>query len=178
MRRTNENYFKSLRGRGEFGGDLLKGNPRGRRPAERGQALHITFRSEIAKGSMRLSNHEQKILAALQKMSRRFRVTIYNFANAGNHLHLLLRPPKDRAHLAAFLRAFPGLVARIASGAQKGRPGKGRFFQKRPWSRLVSFGRDYLTVFKYVRRNNLIAIGLLETLELEGILLAWREKPA
>ena len=178
MRKTNEQYFKGLKGRGEFGGSLLKGNPREQRPFDSSLALHLTLRSDVARGPSRLDNHEQKILTTLERLSRRFKVTIYMFANAGNHLHLLLRPPRNRGDFASFLRALAGITARIASGAQRGAAKGVKFWATRPWSRLVAWGRDYKTVYRYVCENIMAAWGIEAVAEMEKLLRSWRKGAA
>jgi hypothetical protein len=86
-------------------------------------------------------------------MARRFGVKVYDFANVGSHLHLLIRARRREA-FQAFLRSFSGIVARRVTGARRGRP-TGRFFEDLAWSRVVEWGRDYLGVRHYVFRNEI-----------------------
>jgi len=86
-------------------------------------------------------------------MARRFGIRIYDFANVGSHLHLLVRA-RRRESFQAFLRSFAGIVARRVTGARRGRP-SGRFFDGSAWSRVVGWGRDYLGVRHYVFRNQI-----------------------
>lgn len=177
MRRTNETYFKRFgKDPTAFGGSLLRGNPRGRRPLDRKKAIHMTFRSEEAKGPRRLLKHDHRILQALERLSRRFGVTVYMFANAGNHLHLLLRPTREASAFHGFVRAFSGVVARIATGAERGAARTIKFWAGRPWSRLVSFGKPFRVAYAYVRKNILEIVGLLEAAEMEELLRSWRQK--
>jgi hypothetical protein len=78
---------------------------------------------------------------------------IYEFANAGNHLHLLIRA-KCRFALQDFLRAFAGVVARLITGARKGRP-IGKFWDFLAYSRVVTWGRDFFGVRAYIVQNEL-----------------------
>ncbi len=177
MRRTNETYFRKFAtDPTAFGGSLLRGNPRGRRPLDHHKAVHMTFRSEEAKGPRRLLKHDHRILQALERLSRRFGVTVYMFANAGNHLHLLLRPTREVGDFHGFVRAFSGVVARIAMGAERGAAKKVKFWARRPWSRLVSFGKPFRVVYAYVRKNIMEAVGILEAAEMEDLLRSWRQK--
>jgi REP element-mobilizing transposase RayT len=88
---------------------------------------------------------------ALRALAQRFGIRVYDFANVGSHLHLLVRARKREA-FQAFLRSFAGIVARRVTGARRGRP-SGRFFSALAWSRVVGWGRDYLGVRHYVFRN-------------------------
>jgi hypothetical protein len=73
-------------------------------------------------------------------------------ANAGNHLHLLLQAP-SRDCLSAFLRAISGRIAQLVLNG--GSLPKGvEFWDARPFSRLVNWGRDLLAVARYLRMNS------------------------
>jgi REP element-mobilizing transposase RayT len=90
---------------------------------------------------------------ALRVMAQRFGVRVYQFANAGTHLHLLVRA-RRRDAFQGFLRSFAGIVARRVTGARRGRP-RGQFFSGLAWSRVVGWGRDYLGVRHYIFRNEI-----------------------
>jgi hypothetical protein len=84
-------------------------------------------------------------------------VRVYDFANVGSHLHLLVRARRREA-FQAFLRAFCGIVARIVSGAKRGLPLRGGpFWSGLAWSRIVTWGREYWTVRHYIFRNRIEA---------------------
>ena len=57
------------------------------------------------------SKHERRVRHLVHDTARRFRVRIYQYANSGNHLHLLIQA-KDRLFFARFLRTLTGLIAR------------------------------------------------------------------
>jgi hypothetical protein len=86
-------------------------------------------------------------------MARRFDIRVYDFANVGTHLHLLVRA-RRRETFQSFLRSFAGIVARRVTGARRGRP-SGPFFNGLAWSRVVAWGRDYFGVRHYVFRNQI-----------------------
>ena len=69
-------------------------------------------------------------------MARRFEIRIYDFANVGSHLHLVLRA-RSREAFQGFLRSFAGIVARRVIGAERGRR-TGRFFDGLAWTRVIS----------------------------------------
>jgi REP element-mobilizing transposase RayT len=91
------------------------------------------------------------VRATLRALAQRFGIRVYDVANVGSHLHLLVRARKREA-FQAFLRSFAGIVARRVTGARRGQP-RGRFFTALAWSRVVAWGRDYLGVRHYVFRN-------------------------
>jgi REP element-mobilizing transposase RayT len=100
-----------------------------------------------------LRKHERVVREVLRRMARRFEVRIYDFANVGSHLHLVLRARRREA-FQGFLRSFAGIVARRVTGAERGRRA-GPFFDGLAWSRVVSWGRDYWGLRHYVFRNQI-----------------------
>ena len=71
---------------------------------------------------------------------------IYAAANAGNHLHPSIEAP-SREHLSAFLMAITGRIAQLVGGTK-------RLWDARPFSRIVSWGRDFQNVARYVGMNS------------------------
>jgi REP element-mobilizing transposase RayT len=100
-----------------------------------------------------LRKHDHAIRQVLRRMAHRFDVRVYDFANVGSHLHLVLRA-RRRQGFQGFLRAFTGIVARRVMGAERARP-RGRLFDGLAWSRVVSWGRDYWGLRHYVFRNQI-----------------------
>src|SRR5438105_1069511 len=94
----------------EHGGSLSVGKRRGFRPLNPKLSLHITLKSEHALGSRSLFRHKKLILAIKNKAARRFNVRVYNYASAGNHLHLLIKG-QSRENIQNFLRVFSGHIA-------------------------------------------------------------------
>src|SRR5258706_3163029 len=115
--------------------------------------MHVVLPSGVARGPWSLRKHERAVRDALRSMACRFGIRIYDFANVGTHLHLLVRARRREA-FQSFLRSFAGIVARRVTGARRGRP-SGRFFSGLAWSRVVGWGRDYLGVRHYVFRNEI-----------------------
>ncbi len=149
-----------------FGGSLLSGRRKGARPFDSRQALHVVLRSEAAKGKESLLRHASAINAVIDRQSEISGVRVLDRANAGNHLHLVLRAPSRRA-LRGYLRALSGLIVRRVLGAERGRAGAHRiasqarsgFWDARPFSRVVPFGRAYVALKRYVHQNRVEALG-------------------
>src|SRR6476620_9909705 len=126
-----------------FGGAAQKGNPKTARTIVTRQAMHVVIRSSLAKGQYSFLGKAQRIETLLKKQAEAFGVRLYDVANAGNHLHLVLRAHSARM-FKGFLRAITGLLARLVLGAERGSPWKGkRFWDARPFTRIVAWGRDY-----------------------------------
>ena len=135
------------------GGTLRRGRRKLERPVSTRRPMHVVLASHRARGPWSLRKHERVVRDALRAMAHRFGVRVYEFANVGSHLHLLVRA-RRRDAFQGFLRSFAGLVARRVTGARRGRP-SGRFFNGLAWSRVVGWGRDYLGVRHYVFRNDI-----------------------
>src|SRR5437764_818629 len=139
--------------RTEHGGTTRRGRRKLERPVSTRRPMHVVLSSHRARGPWSLRRHERIVRDALRVMARRFGVRVYQFANVGTHLHLLVRA-RRRDAFQGFLRSFAGIVARRVTGARRGRP-SGRFFSGLAWSRVVGWGRDYLGVRHYVFRNEI-----------------------
>ncbi len=146
----------------EFGGALLgRSNATRARPLTTSQAIHLTMRSSLARGSRSMlanSGRKLHIERKLRKLSAQFGVKIYRFANVGNHLHLLLRIT-NRNLFQNFLRSIAGIIARICLGAERGKSKGLKFWDQRPWTRIVPWGRAYGSIVKYVELNFFEGLG-------------------
>jgi REP element-mobilizing transposase RayT len=145
-----------------FGGVYLETyNPKAKRPMDSKMALHLVMRSSQAIGvkSFKNKKYEAKIWEIVRHHAERFGIKIYEYANGGNHLHFLLRA-KHRDEFKAFIRTVTGLIARLVGGGQRNHAAKKKFWDARPFSRIVSFAKREFSVIKtYLLRNNLEAIG-------------------
>ena len=152
--------------RSDFGGSLLKNShAKGRRPFSPKKPMHIVMRSSLARGqfSMRHPKHIQRIKEIIKTHSHASGVRVYRFANSGNHLHLLVLTRSMHA-LRRFLRAVTGLIARYILKTEKTRPlPQGvAFWDQRPFSRIVTWGKEYAGVAAYLLQNTLEALGFVE----------------
>ncbi len=176
MKRGQLKLFKRswLKHEAAFGGSLLKGsNPKKKRTFKNTLPLHIVLRSEHAKGKNSLLKWNKEIDSILELFAQRQGIRIYGAANAGNHLHLVVQAP-SRDRLSNFLRAISGRIAQLvlekaefdqvkghrvvnAGSEQKDLDGaniKMRFWDARPWSRLVTWGREFNSVLRYLGINS------------------------
>ena len=163
--RKNQQFFlaQSFKIRKDFGGSLLKkSNAKTARPISTKEAMHIVLRSSMAHGkySMLNQNRAKKIRQCIDTQAKRFHVKIYEFANVGNHLHMLVRATQ-RGLFKGFLRAISGLIARITLNVQRGQAKKIKFWDQRPFTRIVSWKRDFDSVKKYVIQNFNEAMGFV-----------------
>lgn len=143
--------------------NVCNGNPGSRkkiRPFNRKQALHVTMHSSQAKGAWSFLRYENyfMILDLIERLRIRFQITVEEQSINGNHLHLLLRANDKRA-LSGFLRALSGLIVRQITRTERGQKLLQKFWDQRPFSRIVAFGRDFRGVVKYIKMNINESIG-------------------
>jgi REP element-mobilizing transposase RayT len=148
------------------GGDLARGKRKTARAIDPKKALHVVLRSSIARGelSMLKRRNAHHINELLEKLAKRWGVRVYRYANVGNHIHLLIKV-HSKAIWQRFLREFAGGIAIIVTGAKKGAAlaknstGRG-FWDHVAFTRIVSFGRDFEGVGRYVMKNLFESMGV------------------
>jgi hypothetical protein len=148
-----------------FGGSLLKGNPKQKRPISTKHAMHLVLRSSLAIYNRSLLKHRSQVDRIIRNQAEKFGVRLYRYENVGNHIHLLVKTG-HRFLLIRFLRSVSGLIARTVLKAERGTKRLGsneltalRFWDARPYSRVVEWGRAYKNMCDYMDKNKLQAIG-------------------
>jgi len=105
---------------------------------------------------MRHRRKRAKVDARIYTLARRNHIQILEYANAGNHLHILLKS-HSREHLTKFLRLAAGQVAQLITGAKKGIK-FGKYWSELAWSRLIKPGKALAAIKKYLHLNQLEAL--------------------
>ncbi len=156
MSRAQQVLFKDWKHskNGAFGGSLAKGNPKEARPIVTRRAMHLVLRSTLATGSRSFLLNTRGVENLIRKQGSRFGVVIYDLANAGNHIHLIVKV-HHRKDLGRFLRAVTGLLARKTLGAERGSPARitRSFWDTRPFSRVIN--GDFTQMKQYLLINRL-----------------------
>lgn len=139
------------RTRPEFGGTLLKGNAKTKRPLDSKKPLHLVLRSRHEM-SLRSPRVFGDVNLTMKKAAEKYGFTIYAFANVGDHLHVLLRVT-NRHLWAAFIREVTGriaqLVQRLSNRATK-------VWAHKPFTRVVqTWRKDFENVKRYIFLNEL-----------------------
>ncbi len=138
----------------EHGGSLLEGKRKGRRALSTKHAIHLVLKSDLkgvfSPGNRRL---EQLIL----NTAERFHVRIYSMSLNWSHIHFVIKI-KDRKDYNAFIRVLTSILAlRIRKHTNL----TGKVFILRPFTRIVTWGRDFKIVLDYLIANQLESFGLL-----------------
>jgi REP element-mobilizing transposase RayT len=154
--------FKQL-GVKEFGGSkLLKWNAREARPISIKRPMHLVMRSTLATGerSFLRAKRARKIETLVHNLGKECGVKVYRFANSGNHLHFIVLP-SSREAFKKYVRAITGIIARLTLGVERGSAKGIKFWDAKPYTRIVEWGREFKSVCDYVLQNTLEAIGFL-----------------
>jgi REP element-mobilizing transposase RayT len=149
-----------------FGGELFK-TRKGRarpRPLAVRDSMHLVLRSSKAKGewSFRRPENTEKIKARVDRFSKKYGVRILSLANVGNHLHFHLQLTNRHAY-KPFIRALTSSIAMAISGLSRWRKKEkpsDRFWDYRPFSRVVQSWRGFLQMRDYIKLNQLEGLGV------------------
>jgi hypothetical protein len=157
-------FFK--RATSEYGGELLKTRA-GRahaRPLDSKNTMHLVLRSSRAKGEMsfRRPQHQRAIQGIIRKFSAKYGVKVLSLANVGNHLHIHLKL-STRYGYTPFIRAVTSAIAMAVTGRSrwsKTPKKKEKFWDLRPFTRIVVGLRAYFTLRDYVELNQFEGAGV------------------
>src|SRR5436190_13823656 len=94
--------------RTEHGGAVRRHRRKLERPVSTRRPMHVVLSSRHARGGWNLKKHDRSVRDTLRDVAQRFGIRVYDFANVGSHLHLLLRS-RRRENFQGFLRSFAGI---------------------------------------------------------------------
>jgi putative transposase len=149
----------------QYGGSLRsKAKNRGARPLSSKDSIHLVMRSTQAKGtwSFRHSNNFDKVQAFIKAFSARKGIQIVSVANVGNHLHFHIRIP-NRTIYKAWIRGLTSGIAMIVlkrDGFLRLQKLKRKFWDYRPFSRVVTGFKAVLALRDYLEINQLEGVGV------------------
>lgn len=140
------NFFKKAET--QFGGSLGLGQRKTARVLDSRKPIHFVLKAHPSKN---LYFRRRELRELLYRFSRKFGVKIYSESVQRDHWHICLKMT-HRALYRSFIRALTGTIAL--------KLGKGLWIQ-RPFSRIVSWGRDFLSVQDYILLNQCEAAGIV-----------------
>ena len=156
---SNRKHQQEFQGHGfakacdSFGGSLLKGNPKGRRPLHSKLPIHLTLRAR--KSVLRTPKNFGAVEQTIKQVAGKHGVRIYKHANVGNHLHLAIKIPPVR-RWAAFIREITGRIALLCRL-------EGGLWMFRPHTRIIRGWRKAFSLIKeYIELNQAEADGHID----------------
>jgi putative transposase len=166
-----------------FGGTLMT-TVTGRigcRPLHTRRTMHLVLRSTKAVGdwSFKKPKNEQRIKIIIEKFSKKYGIKILSLANVGNHLHFQIKL-SNRFTYASFIRAVTGSIAMAVTNSSRWNPLKSRptkikgtkksphkiaqvkdrFWDYRPFTRIVKGFTAFLRLKDYIELNRLEGFGV------------------
>lgn len=143
-----------------FGGEQFKtSNPKVKRPLESKLPIHVVLRAH--QGGMRLPKTYEKVQKIIYGSAKKYGVKIYEEANVGNHIHLLVKLSHIR-RWSGFIREVTGRIA-LLMRQLKIVAKKRKFWKFRPFTRIVqSWNKAYRQAKEYVQLNDLEGRGLID----------------
>jgi REP element-mobilizing transposase RayT len=144
------------------GGTTRAGKRKIARPIDPKRPMHVSLKSTQARGALSLLHpkNSKRIKTETTRLASHYEIRIYQFANSGNHFHLLLSG-RTRKAIQSFMKALSSRIAQLVTGARKG-SAFGRFWDSTFFSRVVNWGRDFTGMRFYVLKNQLEAEGWAE----------------
>jgi REP element-mobilizing transposase RayT len=156
-----------------FGGSLLKSNPKTKRPLESKLPIHLVLRA--IQGGMRLPKAFNAVNELFRSVARKHGVTVYKYANMGNHIHSAIKLSSIH-RWAAFIRELSGGIAQLLKDLGIAPQGV-NFWKHRPWTRIVQgWQKAFRIVCEYIYLNILEAEGHIsrkETKTLKDLHAIW-----
>lgn len=156
------------------GGTLRrKRNGRRARPISCKDTMHLILKSSRAEGpwSFRAPGNKAKVICLLEKFAARNAVKILSVANAGNHIHIHLRLTTRHTY-RAFIRGVTSAIAMAITGASRWKKLDGKFWDYRPFTRIVKGWKAILRLRDYLHVNQIESAGA--TRREARLIVAWR----
>ena len=155
--------FDSLQQNYAFGGSLLKkAKNRHARPVATKEPMHFILKSSkaIGRNSFGHSRNLRQVNSLVENRCKKYGVKLISYSNSFNHLHMLLKFP-SRAIYLKFVRSITAAIAILITGAKKNARASEKFFDYRPFTRIVRGMKAFRTAYDYIRLNQLEAAGTI-----------------
>lgn len=123
----------------QFGGTLLqKSHAKTARPLSLKRGIHVALHSGQARDewSFKTARNRRLIQQVVRNQAKKYGISLREIVTHGQDLHLLIKL-KSRSSFAPFIRAVSGMLALMITGAGKTRALKKKFWDFRPWTRIV-----------------------------------------
>ena len=149
------------------GGELMKTRA-GRaqsRPLSTKESMHLVVRSTLARGEWSFTKFKNRSLikAIVNRASKRYGVRIHSMGVVGNHIHFHLKLG-NRYLYNGFIKSLTIGIAMAVTGTSRLNPvlknQVRKFWDYRPFTRVVRGFRSFLNLKDYIGINQLEGFGL------------------
>lgn len=144
----------------EFGGSLLFGKRKAKRPLSTQAPIHLVLKTEKAKGKLAFVSHKSQIEKAISIVSKKYGIKVYEKAINFNHIHMVLRLKTLNSYNSynSWIRVLTSEIVKILSKRTK--ENLKEFFTHRPYTKIIAWGRQFKRVLDYQILNQLEVVGL------------------
>ena len=104
----------------------------------------------------------------MKKLAEKYYIRIYSLSLNWSHVHLVLKV-NTREDYKRFIRHLTSSLALLAKKKEK-------IFEFRPYTRILTWGREFETILNYIRLNDLEAFGFLNRKKLKADNLLFNRK--
>ena len=153
MRQASFGFLKDYKK--EFGGALLQGKRKSVRPLSTKQPIHVVLKSTHSRP---FHPNSRKLEKLFRTQALKYGLKIYDLALNWSHIHALITIPSRQAY-QAFIRTLTAALVKLLSNTL-GKSLKG-LFDLRPFTRILSWGREFTSVRGYLELNQMEALGLV-----------------
>jgi REP element-mobilizing transposase RayT len=139
-----------------FGGDLLVGKRKAARPITAKNPIHMVLKSTKAKGNLSFMNHRKKLDEVLRRVSNKWGITLMKHEWNWDHLHSIIRVP-NRTIYNNWMRELTAALVHalsIKTGTKLS-----SFFDHRPFTRIIQWGKDLKNALDYLELNQMEIFG-------------------
>lgn len=137
-----------------FGGSLLKGKRKSARPLSSKHPIHLVLHSQIVRKAGGFLRHQKFVRQVIERTAKKWGVNVYDLALAIDHIHSAVRIPNREAY-RRFIQSVTGTIALELNPS----PVKCDFWDVRPFTRIVEWGKAFGRLKKYIKMNVLEASG-------------------
>ncbi len=132
-----------------FGGSLLTGRRKERRPLTTKKAIHLIIKGDISVSGSLVAKRNW-IKKEVQRLSEKFFIKVYDEPGIErNHIHFTIKISSVENY-KKFIKALTGRLAQVLKIK----------FLFRPFTKLVEWGRHFKRTLGYVRQNTEAAVGI------------------
>ena len=123
----------------QFGGSLLKGKRKTKRPLSFKKPMHLVLKAERRIASQARTFELKKLISGV---SKNYGVKIYALGFGGNHIHFAIQVT-SREQYTAFVRRLSAAIVKHFKIK----------WQYRPFTLIVTFGRQFQAIKSYLFKN-------------------------
>jgi REP element-mobilizing transposase RayT len=153
MKQTTMGFFG--KSRKEHGGSLFKGKRKEARPLSTKHPIHLTLKST---GNSFFYPSNRALDKLIRNCADKYNIKIYDLALNWSHIHAMILIPTREAY-KAFIKTLTSLIVELIS-KQRGRK-LTQIFDLLPYTRILSWGREFKKVLEYIIQNQMEALGLI-----------------